>query len=179
MLRLARRDRARQSDGMKPALALALVLLASCGSRARGGESAPLPALSAVAEETKTPTTDPAPGTAASPTLTIDECRSRPGEVLTDKGDGALHAHGCPDGRQELGKVRVGIENGLCCAPAVAATTPSAAPAGKRAPCATDQACNDDESISSLWGKCTPLGVCECKPGFELNPRGRCQKPAK
>jgi hypothetical protein len=164
---------------MKRASALALLLLASCGSRARGSESPPLPALSAVAEETKTPTTDPAPGTAASPSLSIDECRSRPGEVLTDKGDGALHAQGCPDGRQQLGQVRVGLENGLCCAPAVAATTPSGPPAAKRAPCANDQACNDDPSISSLWGKCTPLGVCECKPGFELNVRGRCQKPAK
>ena len=166
---------------MKAALLLAFVGLTACGSRQQPSADAgtPLPSLSAVAEETKTPTTDPAPGTATSPTLTMDECRSRPGEVLTDKGDGALHAHGCPDGRQELGKVKVGIENGLCCAPAVATTTPSAPPAGKRAPCANDQSCNDDESVSALWGKCTPLGVCECKPGFELNPRGRCQKPAK
>jgi hypothetical protein len=165
---------------MKAALLLALVGLTSCGSRQQPSADAgtPLPSLSAVAEETKTPTTDPAPGTATSPTLTMDECRSRPGEVLTDKGDGALHAHGCPDGRQELGKVKVGIENGLCCAPAVA-TTPSAPPAAKRAPCANDQSCNDDESVSALWGKCTPQGVCDCKPGFELNPRGRCQKPAK
>ena len=161
---------------MKAALVLALVGLASCSSRQQPSpEAAPLPALSAVAQETKTPTTDPAPGTADSPTLTMDECRSRPGEVLTDKGDGALHAHGCPDGRRELGKVKVGIENGLCCAPA---PTPSGPIAGKRAPCANDQSCNDDESVSALWGKCTPLGVCECKPGFELNPRGRCQKPA-
>jgi hypothetical protein len=137
-----------------------------------------LPALSAVAEETKTPTIDPAPGTAASPTLTLDECRSRPGEVLTDKGDGSLQTKGCPDGRQELGRVRVGLENGLCCAPATTSTT-GAPPAGKRPPCTTDQSCNDDDSISALWGKCTPLGVCECRPGFELNPRGRCQKPAK
>lgn len=59
------------------------------------------------------------------------------------------------------------------------ATTGSAEPAGKRAPCANDQSCNDDESVSALWGKCTPLGTCECAPGFELNPRGRCQKPVK
>ena len=157
---------------------LLLLLVLGCGPRTQP-ESAPLPALSAVADETKTPTTDPAPGTAASSTLTMDECRSRPGEVLTDKGDGSLHAKGCPDGRQQLGTVRVGLENGLCCAPAAASSSPSAPPAGKRAPCATDQACNDDESVSALWGKCTPLGVCECKPGFELNPRGRCQKPAK
>jgi hypothetical protein len=164
---------------MKAALLFALVGLASCGSRQQSSESAPLPALSAVAQEIKTPTTDPAPGTAESPTLTMDECRSRPGEVLTDKGDGALHAHGCPDGRQELGKVKVGIADGLCCAPATVGSAPSAPPAGKRAPCANDQSCNGDESVSALWGKCTALGVCECKPGFELNPRGRCQKPAK
>jgi hypothetical protein len=109
----------------------------------------------------------------------MDECRSQPGEVLTDKGDGALHAHGCPDGRKELGKVKVGIENGLCCAPPAASSTSGSPPAGKRAPCANDQSCNDDESVSALWGTCTPQGVCECKPGFELNPRGRCQKPAK
>jgi len=166
---------------MKAASAVAFLMLASCGPQSppHAGESAPLPAMSAVAEETKTPTTDPAPGTADSPTLTMDECRSRPGEVLTDKGDGALHAHGCPDGRLELGKVKVGLENGLCCAPALASSAPNAPPAGKRAPCANDQSCNDDESVSALWGKCTPLGVCECKAGFELNPRGRCQKPAK
>lgn len=165
---------------MKPALVVVLALLAGCASRPQSGagESAPLPALSAVAQETKTPSTDPAPGTATSVTLTMDECRSRPGEVLTDKGDGSLHAHGCPDGRQELGKVRVGLENGLCCAPA-SSPAPSAPASGKRAPCATDQSCNDDESVSALWGKCTALGVCECKAGFELNPRGRCQKPTK
>jgi hypothetical protein len=157
----------------------ALLLLASCGPQ-HPTSSAPLPALSAVADETKTPTSDPAPGTAASPTLTMDECRSRPGEVLTDKGDGSLHSQGCPDGRQELGHVRVGLENGLCCAPAASTTPPpSSPPAGKRAPCSSDQSCNNDESISALWGKCTPLGVCECKAGFALNPRGRCEKATK
>jgi hypothetical protein len=164
---------------MKRASLVTVVLaLSGCASRPTP-ESAPIPALSAVAEETKTPSTDSAPGTAESPTLTMDECRSRPGEVLTDKGDGALHRDGCPDGRQELGKVRVGVESGLCCAPAAAATAPAAPPLGKRAPCQSDQSCNEDESVSALWGKCTALGVCECKPGFELNPKGRCQKPAK
>lgn len=154
-----------------------LLLMVGCGPQ-RATSSAPLPAASAIADDTETPTSDPAPGTANSTTLTMDECRSRPGEVLTDKGDGSLHSQGCPDGRQELGHVRVGLENGLCCAPATTAV-PSSRPAGKRAPCSTDQSCNDDESISALWGKCTPLGVCECKPGFELNPRGRCEQPAK
>lgn len=160
-----------------------VVLLGACQSpKPAESSSAPIPAMSAVVDETKTPSADPAPGTAASPTLTLDECRSQPGEVLTDKGDGSLHAHGCPEGRKELGKVKVGIENGLCCAPASpppAPVTSAPAPAGKRAPCNTDQSCNDDEAVSALWGKCTPLGVCECKPGFELNPRGRCQKAVK
>jgi hypothetical protein len=165
---------------MKSRLVLAVIApLACAGQTQPATSSAPLPALSAVAEETKTPSTDPAPESASSPTLTIDECRSRPGEVLTDKGDGALHAHGCPDGRKELGQVRVGVENGLCCAPAPSAAAPVAAPAGKRAPCTSDQSCNDDPAVSALWGKCTPLGVCECKPGFELNPGGHCQKPVK
>jgi hypothetical protein len=172
---------------MRPAAVLATLLstgwgTAGCSTRnqpSHTGDNAPMPALSAVAEETKTPTTDPAPGTAQSPTLTIDECRSRPGEVLTDKGDGKLHAQGCPDGRLQLGQVRVGIENGVCCAPPVASSGASAPVSSKRPPCTSDQACNDDESVSALWGKCTPLGVCECKPSFELNPRGRCQKPAK
>jgi hypothetical protein len=56
------------------------------------------------------------------------------------------------------------------------ASTPSseapavAAPHGKRAPCSSDQACNDDPSVSALWGRCTELGVCECNEGFERNP---------
>jgi len=43
-------------------------------------------------------------------------------------------------------------------------------PRGKRAPCQSDQACNDDPSVSALWGRCTELGVCECKAGFERSP---------
>jgi hypothetical protein len=45
--------------------------------------------------------------------------------------------------------------------------TPVAAPHGKRAPCSTDQSCNDDPSVSALWGRCTEMGVCECNEGFE------------
>jgi len=66
-------------------------------------------------------------------------------------------------------------------AEAASSQAPSAPPppAGKRAPCASDQSCNDDESVSALWGKCTALGTCECVAGFELNPRGRCEKTLK
>lgn len=51
------------------------------------------------------------------------------------------------------------------------------APAGKRPPCTlgADQTCNADPSVSSLWGRCTELGVCECQSGFVVDPLGRCQ----
>jgi hypothetical protein len=50
-------------------------------------------------------------------------------------------------------------------------------PAGKRAPCTVgaDQTCNEDPSVSSLWGRCTEAGTCECKSGFELSPSGYCR----
>jgi len=57
---------------------------------------------------------------------------------------------------------------------------PSAnAPSGKRVPCTfgADQACNEDPRVSSLWGRCTQLGTCECNPGFELGPSGYCRPP--
>jgi hypothetical protein len=59
---------------------------------------------------------------------------------------------------------------------------PSAAPgrAGKRAPCTlgADQTCNDDPKVSALWGRCTELGVCECKSGFTLSPVSKRCMPA-
>ena len=51
------------------------------------------------------------------------------------------------------------------------------APRGKRAPCTTDQSCNDDPAVSALWGRCTPLGVCECKDGFERSPTSDLCRP--
>lgn len=49
-------------------------------------------------------------------------------------------------------------------------------PSGKRAPCTfgQDQTCNSDPKVSALWGKCLETGMCECQPGFELNPMGSC-----
>ena len=157
---------------------LGVLVVAACGRPAPPTSSAPIPALSAVAEEGQKPTE----GDPKSPALTFDECRAIPGEVVSDRGDGSLYERGCPDGRRELGRVKVGFEGGLCCAPAPVATPP--APVGstgsqKRPPCSSDQSCNDDETVSALWGTCTALGVCECKPGFELNARGRCQRPAR
>lgn len=54
---------------------------------------------------------------------------------------------------------------------------PAGTPSGKRAPCTTDQSCNDDPSVSALWGRCTPLGVCECRDGFERSPTSDLCRP--
>jgi len=51
---------------------------------------------------------------------------------------------------------------------------PAEGAAGKRAPCDTDQSCNDDPAVSALWGRCVE-SVCECQPGAELMPWGRCR----
>lgn len=90
---------------------------------------------------------------------------------------------------RDPGPMKVPTHQDVPVPPATAIPPPEAAPApapdstapgaGKRAPCLNDQSCNDDESVSALWGKCTPLGTCECVSGFELNPRGRCQKAVK
>ena len=63
--------------------------------------------------------------------------------------------------------------------PAEAPRSEGGAPSGKRAPCAfgQDQSCNEDPKVSALWGRCTELGVCECKPGFELGPESRLCRP--
>ena len=85
--------------------------------------------------------------------------------------------------RAALAVLSLALSLSACSAPAAstrAAENASEAPAespeasppprGKRAPCQTDQACNDDQSVSALWGRCTELGVCECNEGFERSP---------
>jgi hypothetical protein len=57
------------------------------------------------------------------------------------------------------------------------AEAPAGVPQGKRAPCTTDQSCNENASVSALWGHCTPLGVCECKDGFERSPTSDLCRP--
>jgi hypothetical protein len=59
----------------------------------------------------------------------------------------------------------------------VGETPPVAAPHGKRAPCGSDQACNDDPSVSALWGRCLTSGVCECNEGFERSPTSDLCRP--
>jgi hypothetical protein len=62
-------------------------------------------------------------------------------------------------------------------APPSSVEQPAGPPSAKRAPCDTDQSCNDDPAVSALWGRCVG-SVCQCQPGFELMPWGRC-KPVK
>jgi hypothetical protein len=41
--------------------------------------------------------------------------------------------------------------------------------------CGSDPECNDDPSVSSLWGHCLQDGRCSCSVGHVLNPRsGKC-----
>ncbi len=41
-----------------------------------------------------------------------------------------------------------------------------------------DQTCNDELSVSAIWGKCLADGSCLCNPGFEINPAtGHCRLP--
>jgi hypothetical protein len=63
--------------------------------------------------------------------------------------------------------------------PEPAATEAAEPPRSKRAPCTlgADQSCNDDPAVSALWGRCTELGVCECKPGFERSPTSDLCRP--
>jgi hypothetical protein len=56
---------------------------------------------------------------------------------------------------------------------------PVAAPHGKRAPCSSDQSCNEDPAVSALWGRCTEMGICECNPGFERSPTSDLCRPAQ
>lgn len=44
--------------------------------------------------------------------MTPEECASKGGTVKNDIGDGKV---ACGEGERELGRVRVGIEGGLCC----------------------------------------------------------------
>jgi len=78
---------------------------------------------------------------------------------------------GAPDPTPQAPEAAGGAQPLDPSAPAEAGAA-SVAPHGKHAPCTlgADQLCNDDPAVSALWGRCTELGVCECNPGFELNP---------
>jgi hypothetical protein len=66
----------------------------------------------------KQPPSEPAQPTppATEPTaMTSDECTQQGGQVRGDIGDGKI---ACAEGERELGRVKLGIEGGVCCAPA-------------------------------------------------------------
>jgi len=61
----------------------------------------------------------PPPGPAAAPAtpaevLTPEQCTAQGGQVRGDIGDGQI---ACAAGERELGRVRIGVEGGVCCAP--------------------------------------------------------------
>ena len=72
-----------------------------------------------------------------------------------DSGGGAMGSGGTGDGRNTGGAA--GSDAGFRCTPG------------------SDQTCNDDPAISSLWGRCNSDGVCSCGPGFAVGASGRCQ----
>ena len=41
--------------------------------------------------------------------------------------------------------------------------------------CSNDAGCNDDPSVSSLWGSCFG-GLCICNSGYTVQPNGKCGK---
>jgi hypothetical protein len=62
-----------------------------------------------------------------------------------------------------------------------ASETPPEKPSPKRQACTfgADQTCNEDKSVSTLWGYCTSLGVCECNHGFEVSPTTHLCRPSR
>ncbi len=79
-------------------LVITLAFLIGCGS------SKPAPE----------PGRTPGPGPAQTATLTPEQCTQQGGEVRGDIGDGRI---ACAQGERELGRVPVGIEGSICCAP--------------------------------------------------------------
>ena len=59
----------------------------------------------------------PAPGPDPTPvaTLSAEQCTQQGGEVRGDIGDGKI---ACAQGERELGRVPLGVEGSICCAPA-------------------------------------------------------------
>jgi hypothetical protein len=80
-------------------LMIAFALLIGCG----GSKPAPSPQASA-----------PTPAGPPVATLTPEQCTQQGGEVRGDIGDGKI---ACAVGERELGRVPVGIEGSICCAP--------------------------------------------------------------
>ena len=94
------------------ALVLVVLVLASC----RGNDHPPASAPSPVERPGA-----PACGQSGDPDapITQEQCSCLGGQVRGDLGDGQIR---CQDGERELGRVRTGIEGGVCCASATSAS---------------------------------------------------------
>jgi hypothetical protein len=79
-------------------LVFTLVFLIGCSSSGPAGRPRPDPGQR------------PSPGATLSP----EQCTRRGGEVRGDIGDGRI---ACAQGERELGRVPLGIEGSICCAP--------------------------------------------------------------
>lgn len=85
------------------------LLLAACSG---GSSTTPAPQPGT----TQPAPTDPQPTETAPPTpgvMTPEDCTAKGGKVKGDIGDGKV---ACGEGERELGKVKTGIEGGVCCA---------------------------------------------------------------
>lgn len=87
---------------MSKILAFVVVLAACGGAKQPAGEPA-----------------EPSPPAAEAGVMTSDDCTGQGGQVRGDIGDGKV---ACAEGERELGRVKLGIEGAICCAPA--STTP-------------------------------------------------------
>ena len=47
--------------------------------------------------------------------ITQEECEDREGQVIADPGDGSSYRNGCPNGKEQIATLRLGIEGGICC----------------------------------------------------------------
>ena len=85
------------------------LLLAACSSGATPAGTPGTTQPTVQPEPRPEETAPPTPGV-----MTPEDCTAKGGKVKNDIGDGKV---ACADGERELGKVKTGIEGGVCCAP--------------------------------------------------------------
>lgn len=93
------------------ALVSALAAASACGGSTKADETGAQPPTQTPTEPAPAPV-EPTPAQAAP--ISREECESQGGRVAGDIGDGKIQ---CNPGERELGRVTLGIEGGLCCAP--------------------------------------------------------------
>jgi len=96
---------------MLRSLSLAFLLIAACG-----GSDKPATTTANTADRGTTDQTRPCETPVDGP-MSSDQCTCQHGTVRPDPGNGSVK---CDAGERELGRVSLGMEGGLCCAPAEA-----------------------------------------------------------